>query len=347
VLGVGVFVGMDARRAAHADTTDMIRLGAQVQTEEVQDLPGLPAPPAPPPAAPAPTPTTTSSPSPAPYVQQANVQAAAAAHEARLKAPALVVDFAPADRAPMRSAAEGGGMLVKASMQDGGDAPGGEKPEGGADAPLAVDDARFAARAAADRPDRVRAVRMSALDLTIPQGAMVEAVMETALNSDLPGFARAVVSRDVMSFDGSNILIPRGSRVIGQYKSGVALGASRVFIIWTRLIRPDGVSVQLASPATDDLGRSGITGKVNRHFFQRFGGAILLSVLNAGLTTAAAAATDGGGGVYIGSASDATNLAGQALKGSDIPPTIKTPQGANVRIFVARDLDFTGVGPST
>ena len=63
------------------------------------------------------------------------------------------------------------------------------------------------------------------------------------LPSDLPGFTRAVVSRDVMSFDGKTVLIPRGSRLIGQYKSGVAMGASRVFVIWTRVIRPDGVAL--------------------------------------------------------------------------------------------------------
>ena len=79
----------------------------------------------------------------------------------------------------------------------------------------------------------------------IPQGAIIGAVMETALNSDLPGYARAVVSKDVLSFDGSTVLIPAGSRVIGEYNSGVAQGASRIFIVWSRLIRPDGVSIAL------------------------------------------------------------------------------------------------------
>ena len=109
---------------------------------------------------------------------------------------------------------------------------------------------------------------------------MIPAVLETALDSDLPGYTRAVVSRDVRGFDGSTVLIPRGSRLIGQYKSGVALGQSRVFVIWTRVIRPDGVSVQIGSPATDPLGRAGLDGKVDNHFFTRFGGSILLSVMN-------------------------------------------------------------------
>jgi type IV secretion system protein VirB10 len=185
---------------------------------------------------------------------------------------------------------------------------------------------------------------MSGLDRLVPQGTTIAAVMETALNSDLPGFARAIVQRDVLSFDGSAVLIPAGSRVIGKYESGVAQGASRIFIVWTRLIRPDGVSVALASPAVDDLGRGGVGGKVNRHFLQRFGGSILLSVLTGGINLATASATRGSS-VIVTSSSEASGLASQASRDLDIPPTIKTPQGASVRIFVARDLDFTRVGP--
>ena len=121
----------------------------------------------------------------------------------------------------------------------------------------------------------------------VAQGAIIPAVLETALDSDLPGFARAVVSRDVRSFDGQSVLIPRGSRLIGQYKSAVSQGATRAFVIWTRIIRSDGVSIQIGSPGEDALGRAGLTGEVNRRFFARFGGSILLSVLNAGVASVA------------------------------------------------------------
>ena len=191
----------------------------------------------------------------------------------------------------------------------------------------------------------IQAEQLIHLDRLIPQGAIIAAVLETALDSDLPGYARAIVNRDVLSFDGSAVLIPAGSRVIGQYNSGVAQGASRVFIVWQRLIRPDGVSIALASPATDDLGRGGLAGKVNRHFLQRYGGAILLSVLTGGIS-ATSASLSNGNTVVVGTASEATGLASQASNSLNIPPTIRTPQGANVRIFVARDLDFTGVGPA-
>ena len=202
---------------------------------------------------------------------------------------------------------------------------------------------RFAERVGAKQADGAQAQQLPNLDRMIPQGAIIAAVMETALNSDLPGYARAVVSKDVLSFDGSAVLIPAGSRVIGEYNSGVAQGASRIFIVWSRLIRPDGVSIALGSPAVDELGRGGLGGKVNRHFLQRFGGAILLSVLTGGIG-AAASSLGRGSTIVVNSTNEATSLVSQAARGNDIPPTIKTNQGALVLIFVARDLDFTTVG---
>ena len=203
---------------------------------------------------------------------------------------------------------------------------------------------RFAQRVGSKQADMSQAQQLQNLHRLVPQGAIVGAVMETALNSDLPGYARALVTKDVLSFDGSAVLIPAGSRVIGEYNSGVAQGASRIFIVWSRLVRPDGVSISLGSPAVDELGRGGLGGKVNRHFLQRFGGAILLSVLTGGIS-AAAASIGGGSTIVVNSTNEATSLITQAARGTDIPPTIKTRQGALVRIFVARDLDFTAVGP--
>lgn len=251
----------------------------------------------------------------------------------RARPPILIVDFA-----------QGGTSRPAPST---GAAPGtagapGVPPERG---PQLSDSERFSARVSREDVAVAEAVQLPRLNRLVPQGAIIAAVMETALNSDLPGFARAIVQRDVLSFEGGDVLIPAGSRVIGQYESGVAQGASRVFIVWTRLIRPDGVTIALASPAVDELGRAGVRGKVNRHFLQRFGGSILLSVLSGGINAATAAATQGSS-VVVSSSSQASGLAEQAAKDFDIPPTIKTPQGAAVRIFVARDLDFTRVGPT-
>ena len=125
---------------------------------------------------------------------------------------------------------------------------------------------------ALDQARRRRRTRLS-------QGTLIPAVLETAIDTDVPGYVRAVVSQDVRSFDGSRVLIPRSSRLIGEYKGATQAGQRRAYLMWTRLVRPDGVSVALASPAADFSGQAGIGGQVNSHFFSRFGSAILLSIL--------------------------------------------------------------------
>jgi type IV secretion system protein VirB10 len=196
----------------------------------------------------------------------------------------------------------------------------------------------FAQRAGNEQPPTTHAVALSDPGQIIAQGTLIPAVLETALNSDLPGFARAIVSRDVRSFDGSRTLVPRGSRLIGQYKSGLATGQSRAYIIWTRVLRPDGVSVQLGSPVMDEKGEVGLSGDVNRHFWQRFGSSILLSVV-AGATSAI---SSGSSTVVIGT-SGAQSAASAALEAdAKIPPTIRVPLGTPIQVFAARDLDFSG-----
>ena len=167
----------------------------------------------------------------------------------------------------------------------------------------------------------------------VPQGAMISAVLETAINSDLPGFVRAVVSQDVRGFDGQTVLIPRGSRLIGQYQSEVALGQSRAFVVWTRLLRTDGVSVQLASPGTDPLGRAGLTGEVDRHFWQRYGPGLLTTVITGALSNSRSSQ------VVIGTAQSA----GAGLQVEPVKPTVTVAQGSAIQVFVARDLDFSAV----
>jgi type IV secretion system protein VirB10 len=192
---------------------------------------------------------------------------------------------------------------------------------------------QFAARVGAAGENK--STRIADPAHTIPQGAVIPAVLETALNSDLPGYARAIVSRDVKGFDGAVVLVPRGSRLIGQYKSGLSSGVTRAFIIWERLIRPDGMSVQLGSPATDEIGQAGISGDVDTHFLKRFGAAMLLSVVT-GLSS-----SNSGAAIVIGTSGGTQSAAADAL-GVDakIPPTIKVMQGTVIQVFVARDLHF-------
>lgn len=171
---------------------------------------------------------------------------------------------------------------------------------------------------------------------TVTQGTLIPAILETAIDTNVPGYVRAVVSRDVRSFDGSRVLVPRSSRLIGQYQSGLQGGQKRAYVIWTRLIRPDGASVALASPATDFAGNTGLPGKVNSHFFKRFGSAMLLSVIG-GLSTIAS----GGSSLVLGGGQSAAAAAVQ--QDSQIGPTVRVRQGEPIRVFTARDLDFSRV----
>lgn len=214
-------------------------------------------------------------------------------------------------------------------------------PEGAQpNAPIASgDNDAFAARLSGAETASARAGALRNPKFIVPQGAMISAVLETAINSDLPGFVRAIVSRDVTSFDGSRVLIPRGSRLVGQYRSEVALGQSRAFVIWTRLLRPDGVSVQLASPGTDPLGRAGLDGRVDRHYLQRFGPSLLTTAI-----TAALSGSNRSNQLVIGTAQSA---ASSASAGDVIKPTVTVAQGTAIQVFVARDLDFsTAVRPA-
>lgn len=182
------------------------------------------------------------------------------------------------------------------------------------------------------------AVATPAIDpkTTVTQGTLIPAVLETAIDTDVPGYVRAVVSADVRSFDGSRVLVPRSSRLIGQYKSGMQAGQKRAYVIWTRLIRTDGVSVNIGSPAVGFSGETGLAGKVSTHFWDRFGSAMLLSVVG-GLS-----AIGGNAGVVIASGGQSAAAAAVG-QGAQIGPTVRVRQGEPVRVFTARDLDFSKV----
>jgi type IV secretion system protein VirB10 len=190
-----------------------------------------------------------------------------------------------------------------------------------------------------NQADRVRASQFINPATTVPKGTLIAAVLETALDSTRAGYARAIISRDVFGFDGSKVLIPRGSRLVGEYKADLGAGQTRALIQWQRLMRPDGAIISLDSPSADPLGRAGVEGKVNSHFFDRFGGAILQSVLNIGTQVAASKISDGAV-VY------AIPVPTQGLPVTPpdkVQPTLKVRQGKSVSVFVAKDLDFSTV----
>ena len=173
---------------------------------------------------------------------------------------------------------------------------------------------------------------------TVAQGTLIPAVLETALDSTRPGLARAIVQRDVRGFDGSRVLIPRGSRLIGEYRSEVAPGQRRALVNWIRLIRPDGVTMAIGSPASDTMGRAGISAKVNSHFFERFAGAILQSALDIGVNLASSRV---GNGTTVILPTGGLQGTTQIIQPAQITPTLKVKPGTSISIFAARDLDFS------
>ena len=175
--------------------------------------------------------------------------------------------------------------------------------------------------------------------MVVPTGTMIPAVLETPIDTARPGLVRAIVSMDARGFDGRRVLVPRGARLVGEYLPLVQSGQNRVMVNWTRLIRPDGVVIPLSSPAADALGGAGVPGKVHSYFFKRFGAALLQSAMAVGVNIAA---RPGNGSVIVGNpAGPLNNTVGQGLLPNDIRPKITVKQGAEINVFVARDLDFS------
>ncbi len=187
--------------------------------------------------------------------------------------------------------------------------------------------------------DRATASRLTNPGTTVPQGTVIPAVLETAMDSTRPGAVRAIISRDVRGFDGKRVLIQRGSRLYGEYNADLSAGQNRALVQWVRLIRPDGAVIALDSPSSDPLGRAGVRGKVNSHFFQRFSGAVLQSALDIGVGLATRSVRDDT--LVLALPGATANIAPRG--GRDIQPTLTVPHGTSVSVFVARDLDFTPV----
>ena len=177
---------------------------------------------------------------------------------------------------------------------------------------------------------------------TVIQGTMIQAVMETALDSSLPGQTRAIISEDVFSYDGSRLLIPRGSRLIGRYRSGIEIAQKRVTIAWDRIVLPNNQTVQISSFGGDELGRSGVTGFVDTRFDERFGSAALISIISAAPSVAASQVEDETTADVLEDVGDDLADATDSVIGEylSIGPVIYVDQGARVTVMVDRDLEI-------
>lgn len=184
------------------------------------------------------------------------------------------------------------------------------------------------------------ASRMEFPTRTLAQGSVIQAALQTAINSDLPGSVVAVVSEPVPAFSGNQILIPRGSRLFGQYRSGIELNQKRILILWTRVLTPEGISMEIASVGGDQLGRSGLTGFVDTKFTERFGGAALISIIGAAPAVAAGSTDNETTSIVLeGIGSDLEDAVGSVIAEQiSISPTIYIDQGASVTVLVDRDI---------
>jgi type IV secretion system protein VirB10 len=325
VFGLVLFSMLNARRQAL--TAPAVRTKTSEAVSTGQPLPTLYIPPDPTPSAPAPISTFVPV---APIVRASPVPVQPTYRQPSQSQPVIQNQqpsyIAPPASPPQRVAGEPALVIDNSSPNVGNGNPAGP-PGAQRNAEPAVTGTRAAAGV------------FSNPATTVPQGTIVPAVLETALDSTRPGLARAIVSHDVRGFDGSRVLIPRGSRLVGEVGSQAEPGQNRILVNWVRLIRPDGATIALASPAGDPLGRGGIRASVNSHFFERFAGAILQSALDIGVNLASRSAGSPTIVALPGSLQGATRSVGQ----NQVRPTLKVKPATSISVLVARDLDFTSV----
>ncbi|MCF3642951.1 type IV secretion system protein VirB10 [Rhizobium sp. TRM95111] len=178
----------------------------------------------------------------------------------------------------------------------------------------------------------------------LAKGSFIDCALRTRLDSTVPGMTSCVVTRNIYSDNGKVLLIERGSEVTGEYQSNLRQGMARIFVLWTRVKTPNGVVVNLDSPGADPLGGAGLPGHVNNHFWKRFGGALMLSLVD-DVARYATQNSSSDSQINFNSTGDATSdMAAEALRNTiNIPPTLYKNQGEQVGIYVSRDLDFSSV----
>jgi type IV secretion system protein VirB10 len=256
--------------------------------------------------------------------------------------PALAA--APATPAP-KPFDPGAGDNTLASFDAG--AGGGKGGAGTAAAdPPGTEDALSRALTPSDLGAPARAHVMKHPDLTIPAGTLIPCTLTTAINSQLMGFVTCVLPEAVRGATGTVALLDKGTQVMGEIRSGLMQGQDRLFILWMRARTPQNVTVALASPAADELGRSGVPGAVDSHWRQILMAAAAYSLIGSGPQLAASALQSGRGNNtnFIGLGGPVQSQGENAIQREmNIPPTLEKNQGDTVAIFVARDLDFSAV----
>ncbi len=184
-------------------------------------------------------------------------------------------------------------------------------------------------------------------------GAVIAASLVTELNSEMPGPVIAQITQAVYdSATGRILLIPQGARLIGDYKSSTRYGQSRLAILWSRIIMPNGDEIALDEAALDPSGAAGVAGKVDNHWWDVFGAAALGTMINIGVaSTEDPQLTYGGVGVFArdpieqaindGVQRTASIVTNRVVDRSlTIAPTIKVESGKRITVIVARRAQF-------
>lgn len=192
-----------------------------------------------------------------------------------------------------------------------------------------------------------KAGRLPNLDYLLKKGTSIPCTLKTGIDTTLPGFVICIAQNDIYSANGKMLLVERGATIFGEQQSALKQGQARTFILWTRIDNPSGVYADIDSPATDQMGYSGISGYVETYFWQRFGGAIMLSLIKdfSQAYSSKAAGTSNNNSSNYGSTQQATqDMASEALRNSiNIPPTLLVLPGKSVNVLVARDVSFESV----
>lgn len=181
----------------------------------------------------------------------------------------------------------------------------------------------------------------------LPAGTLLDCILDTAINTSVAGPVRCHLPYDVYSDNKQVKLMEAGSELFGEQTGGMLQGQERAFAVFRRAKTTKGVVVNIASPATDSLGAPGIAGWVDTQFGKRFGAALGIALLQDATAVAVADRSRGNGQntFVLGNTAQVGNtLAEKALESSiNIPPILRTNQGAHIQVMLARDLDFRDV----
>lgn len=334
-LAVAGWLWAEKKKAEkQAEATEDANKRAMVSTVPARTFTEPPAPKTPAPALPGPEKAE-----PAPAAPQGQAAAPGAAPplpgNGAAQGGVYILDKSASD---VMAKSNGGSRSRSTAPGQGQDGPeqGEDDPRGGMTALLSS--TKTATRKASFLPNR---------NFLLAKGAFIDCALQTRLDTTVPGMTACVVTRNVYSDNGKVLLIERGSKVQGEYQSNMRQGMARIFVLWNRITTPNGVAIPLDSPGTDQLGGAGIPGYVDTHFWERFGGALMLSLVDdvaRGVTSQSNSSSEGSQFNFTSTGDATQNMAAEALRNTiNIPPTLYRNQGGQVGIYVARDLDFSGV----